>query len=249
MQNDSTRIFLQKIEKINPVTKHWWTWFYVSVISLATITYTILAGVSGETSWKIYLPSFLQFTGIVLGMFIIRLMNKRDRNFFIWKSFAYVAWLLNAAILGFWISFVKDIVLWIIDGRTFVKWGKPQTSKDITKMSNMEWLLSSLLIAFLVGVVGYLSSFIPSDHIFHMDYPYLDSLNTALLAIAILANGEKRRESRLFFVLFGAFVIVQSIVSGQLVSIVAGILGLMNFVFSTIMWYGEYKLQEFSKIE
>lgn len=230
--------------KYNPVTKSWWTWVYASILTTVVIIDTSLKLAGGLRGWEDFIPAYIQFVALITGIWVIKLLNARDRKYFYFKSFANVLWLTNSIIFGFWISVIKDIMLWMIDFNTYRVWGKDKNSKEITKASIGELSLFVLMIAIIILAVGWPMSLIPKETIFYSEHAWLDSINSGTLLSAVILTTLKRRESKFFFLLFTIGILIQSLAVNQLVSTTSASIGIVISLLSMIQWYGEYNLKQ-----
>lgn len=241
---ETKKTFTQVATKYNPITKEWWTWVYAILLTTVVLVDTSLKLIGGSREWKEFIPAYIQFCALVLGIWVVKLLNDRNRNYFYFKSGANILWMINGIIFGFWISFIKDAILWIIDFNTFRVWGKNKEEKSITKASNKELLLFIVLIAVVILGAGWPMSLIPEGNTFYSEHAWIDSVGTGFLLSGVILTTLKRRESKLFFFLFAIAVLIQNIAVGQLVTTFSASVGIIITFLSMIQWYGEYNLEQ-----
>lgn len=240
--------FTEIANKYNPVTKQWWTWVYALILTIVVIIDTTLKLTGGLRAWDDFIPAYIQFVALITGIWVIKLLNARDRKYFYFKSFANILWISNSIIFGFWISVIKDIILWMIDFNTYRIWGKDKESKEITKASLKEMMLFILMIAIVILAVGWPMTLIPEGSTFYSKHAWLDSINSGTLLAAVALTTLKRRESKLFFLLFAIGILIQSLAVNQLVATTSASIGIVISSLSMIQWYGEYNLKQKKQI-
>lgn len=194
--------------------------------------------ITDSESWKPFINSALQLIGsigIVVNLTLIARIDKR----FIWASWVGNTLLLLYAIsMKTWFEFLRRLLFLGFYQLQHYKWTKSIKEGGVIQPANVKEIFTAgMIIAAVIGGLGYSFTLIPETHILHNPSPWLDSGQFIFAILGVVFGIIKRRESPLLYTISNFLLVAMYITLQQWTAVVSSSIFAIITISSTINWY------------